>query len=142
MRGKKHGTIRGHQEERYRPLLRTGQSRIASNAHGIGHCIKNETRCGGGCPENEAKHQGVWAPQLVDAVSKVGHQQRPQDVQNSYSYANDGSRGGHENPTPYHDDCRYQPPDSHTIGERGAQVFTSRFMMSRAHTPTLLKRSW
>ena len=142
MRGEKHGTVRGHQEERYRPLLRAGESRIASYAHSIGHCIKNETRCSSCGPENEAKHQGVWAPQPVSAVGKVGHQQGPQGVQDRYSYTHDGSRGGHENPAPYHDGCRGQPPDPDTIGKRGAQVFASRFMTLRAHTLTLLKQPW
>ena len=142
MRGEKHGTVRSHQEERYRPLLRTGQSRIASNAHGIGHCVKNETRRSGCRPENKAKHQGIWAPQPVDAVGEVGHQQRPQGVQNSHSYGNGRSRSRYENRAGYHDDRRRQRPDPHTIGERGAQVVASRFKMLRAHASTLLKRPW
>ena len=142
MRGEKHGTVRSHQEERYRSLLRAGQGRIASSTHGIGHCVKNETRRSGCRPENKAKHQGIWAPQPVDAVGEVGHQQRPQGVQNSHSYGNGRSPSGYENRAGYHDDRRRQRPDPHTIGERGAQVVASRFKMLRAHASTLLKRPW
>ena len=113
MRSKKHGTVGGHQEERYRSLLRAGQGRIASSAHGIGHCVKNETRRSGCRPENKAKHQGIWAPQPVDAVGEVGHQQRPQGVQNSHSYGNGRSRSGHENRAGY-SDCGSDPASTPT----------------------------